>query len=259
MGTTEEKESLQNELAQLTKKSKFKRKIVSIAVVFVVILITISAAWLFGRHQAKQDAQEEIAKLKIQLQEQEKKIQDLIETPIVVSPVSPEINLDIIHSKISDIGELATIEYLFTDAAEFSDSKQIKSWNIPFTEKSFILRWSGVIKAGVNLEQITIEVDKAEKKIIVSMPPAEILSYETESMEVLNEKNNIFNNISVNDKIKFDDATQDAMKGRAIENGLLEKAQKNAEDILSRLIQSDPAAASDYTIEYVIVQQPDSK
>ena len=68
----------------------------------------------------------EIAELKAQLQEQDARIQQLIETPIVVSPASPKIDLDIIYSQINDIGELATIEYLFTDAAEFRDSKQIK-------------------------------------------------------------------------------------------------------------------------------------
>ena len=42
------------------------------------------------------------------------------------------------------------------------------------------------------------------------------------------------------------------MKKRAIENGLLEKAQKNAEDIIARLIQSDPAVDDNYTIEFII-------
>ena len=44
------------------------------------------------------------------------------------------------------------------------------------------------------------------------------------------------------------------MKKRAIENGLLEKAQKNAEDILLRLIQSDPAVGRNYSIEFVVKQ-----
>ena len=44
------------------------------------------------------------------------------------------------------------------------------------------------------------------------------------------------------------------IKNRAIENGILEKAQKNAEDILTRLIQSDPAVSSNYTIEFSVIQ-----
>ena len=106
------------------------------------------------------------------------------------------------------------------------------------------------------MNQVIIEVDKSGKKIFVSIPSASILSYEVDndSVELLDEKNNIFNRISVDDKIDFDASTEEAIKNRAIENGILEKAQKNAEDILTRLIQSDPAVSSNYTIEFSVIQ-----
>ena len=52
------------------------------------------------------------------------------------------------------------------------------------------------------------------------------------------------------DKIDFDAKTEEAMKKRAIENGILKKAKENAEDILTRLIQSDSAEENGYTIEF---------
>ena len=70
----------------------------------------------------------------------------------------------------------------------------------------------------------------------------------------MDEQNKIFNKITVDDKIKFDSSTEGAMKDRAIENGLLEKAQKNAADILLRLLQTNPAIGDIYTIEFVIEQ-----
>ena len=100
-------------------------KNITAVIVFVSLLIVIFIAWLSGGKQARKNADSEIAELKAQLQKQDARIQQLIETPIVVSPASPKIDLDIIYSQINDIGELATIEYLFTDAAEFRDSKQI--------------------------------------------------------------------------------------------------------------------------------------
>lgn len=255
--TVEENEVLRKELVHMAKRSKFKKKLITIGVVLVLILVALAIVWFAGRNQAKEKAEAEIAELKATLAEQEEQIQELIDTPIVVSQVNPEIQLDIIYSEINEIGELATMEYLFTDAAEFTDSKQIKNWNIPFTEKSFILKWDGVIKAGVKLDLVSIEVNEDEKKIVVSVPAAEILSYQidSDSVEVLDEQDNIFNNITVDDKIKFDAATEDAMKKRAIENGLLEKAQENAEDILLRLLQANPAIGNIYTIEFVVIEQ----
>lgn len=254
--TAEENKELQKELVRLAKKSRFKKKLISAAAILLVVLIAITASWMSGRSQAKKNAQEEIAELKAEIEEQKEQIQEMIETPIVVNPVSPKISLELIHSQIDEIAELATMEYLFTDAAEFSDSRKFLKWDNPLTEKSFTLKWDGVIKAGVVLQQVTIEIDEEEKKIVVSVPAAKILSYtiDNDSVEVLSEKDGMFNKITVDDKVKFDAQTEDAMKKRAIENGLLEKAQKNAEDILLRLIQSDPAVGRNYTIEFVVKQ-----
>ena len=242
------------EVVYLAKTNNFKKKLISLAVILAIMLIAAAVAWFNGMNIANKNAKQKLAELEKTIQEQQSQIKELKESPIVVSPASPTINLELIHSEINNIGELATTEYLFTDAAKFSDSKQIKNWNIPFTEKSFILRWSGKIKAGVELSKVTIDVDAESKKIVVSVPTAKILSYsvDSDSVEVLNEKDNIFNNISVDDKVKFDAKTEEAMKNRAIENGLIEKAQKNAEDILLRLIQSDPVAHDNYTVEFVI-------
>lgn len=243
-------ESLQKEIIALAKKSRFKKKIFSVVALILLVVIAMLAAWVSGRNQTK----DQIAELKAEIAAQKEMIDQLNESPMVVSKVAPRINLVDIQSEINNIGELATTEYLFTDAAEFSDSKQIKNWNIPLTKKSFILKWSGVIKAGIELDKVTIEVDESEKKVHVSVPTAKILSYsvDKDSVEVLDEKDNIFNNISINDKVQFDSKTEEAIKNRAIENGLLIKAQANAEDVLSRLILSDPVAHEDYTVEFTV-------
>jgi hypothetical protein len=146
------------------------------------------------------------------------------------------------------------VEYLFTDAAKYSDSMQYNDWNIPFTEKSFVLKWNGVIKAGVILEDVDITVDEEAGKITVSMPPAQILSYivDRDSIEVLDERDSIFNSITIDDKMKFDATTEEAMRQRAIDNGLLDKAQKNAQDIIRRLLTANPAVGDAYVIEFQV-------
>ena len=70
-------------------------------------------------------------------------------------------------------------------------------------------------------------------------------------METLDEKNNVFNPISVDDKMQFDEKTEEEMKHRAIENGLLDMAQKNAEGIIASLLCVNPEITSSYTIEFI--------
>lgn len=182
----------------------------------------------------------------------------IVNPPIspVVDPVSPEIVLDVINSEIKSIGELATTEYNYTNAAKFSDSKQINNWNIPFTEKSFIIRYSGVIKAGIDVEAIDTSADSLKKVITVRIPKAKILSHDidTASAEILSEKDGWLNDIKLDDKLKFDEEMEKEMEQRAEKDGLLTKAQQNAEEIIARLLNANPTVKGSYTIEFKTIE-----
>ena len=214
-----EKEELKTEIERMARKQLKKRKLIKICTIVLTVMIIALGALLVGRSQIKKKTDKEIEALNEQIEQLENEA-------IVVNPVAPEISLDAINSEIQNIAELATVEYLFTDAARFSDSKDIKGWSIPLTEKSFLMKWDGVIKAGINVNDIGIDIDNEKMIITLTMPEATILSYDVDesSVEVLDEKDNIFNNITVEDKVGFDEATENAMKERAIENGLLNQA-----------------------------------
>lgn len=229
---------LQREMRRIARRSLFVRRLLSVCLILALMAIFAGSAWFLGRTQAARDADRELSELKALLQEE--------------TEITPGLNLNALYSEIQDIGELATVEYLFTDAAQFTNSKQFQGWDIPFTEKSFLLRWNGVIKAGIPLDQVSVQIQEGKKRILVSVPAAQILScqIDTDSVEVLDEQNSLFNSISVDDKIQLDVATEQAMKDRAIESGLLEKAQQNAQDLLTRLICSYPQVRDKYTISF---------
>ncbi len=163
-------------------------------------------------------------------------------------------NIELITSEIRDIGELATIEYLYTDAGKFEDPAKVFGKEIPFsfTTKSFIAKWDGIIKIGVNVDEITVEVRDYNKEIVVHIPEAVILSHEIdeESIETLDEKNGLFNSIKVDDIREFDAISKEAMEQRAIENGLLDKAYENAKAIIYKLIDTGVVEELGYTITF---------
>lgn len=251
-----EQEALQTELERLARRSMRKRRLTVACLALVFALAMLTGIWLVGRRQGENAGEAERAEIQAQLDELDRKYQELVNNPVVVSPVSPQIDLDVVYSEIKSIGELASVEYLFSDAAKFTDSRYIGGYKLPWTEKSFILKWDGVIKAGIELDQVRISVDRSDeenKMILVYLPKVDILSYEIDddSVEVVDEKDNIFNNITIEDKVAFDAKTKEAMKTRAIENGLLEKARENAEDILTRLLLGIPAIGEEYTIAFI--------
>ncbi len=231
-----EQDELKTEIKRVARERLRKKKLIKIFSTLLALILIALVALLVGR---------EIDDLK-------KQIEQLENEAIVVNPVAPTISMDVISSEIRNIAELATVEYLFTDAAQFSDSKEIKGWSIPLTEKSFLMKWNGVIKAGINVDDIGIDVDNKNMIITLTMPEAVILSYDVDesSVEVLDEKDNIFNSITVEDKVGFDEATENAMKERAIENGLLDQALAQAKITIEGLLTANSVIAENYEIVF---------
>lgn len=232
---------------ELSLSVKYKSRLTKIVIITVVCIII--AIFLFFK--AYMSAADKYKSIIGELEEENKRLSD----PIVQYEIATrEVDIELITSEIQDIGELASIEYLYTDAGKFEDSAELFGKEIPFsfTTKSFIAKWDGIIKAGVNVDEITVEVDHEDKEIIVHMPDAEILSHELdeESIQTLDEKNGLFNAIKVDDIREFDAISKEAMEQRAIENGLLDKAYENAKAIIYKLIDTGVVAELEYTITF---------
>lgn len=207
----------------------FKKRLKQIAAVIIAGVVLLTVGFLGGKLLSPGDS-----------------------LPTVVDPINPEIFLKTLDSEIKEIGELATIEYIYTNAGKYDSPKQLFGKDIPFTTKSFVAKWDGTIKAGVDVEKVSTVVDYFGKKILVYLPEAEILSHEIDesSFETFDEKDGLFNRITVDDTKDFDEATKNEMEQRAIEIGLLEKATENAKIIIENFVFSNPGVKESYTIEF---------
>lgn len=228
-----------------------KKKLIVLIIIFLVVLVTVLAIFLKGYSTAKEKYEKIITELEL-------KIDKLSDPVAVYEEVSTEVDIRVINSEIQDIGELATIEYLYTDAGKFEDPIEVFGKNISWglTTKSFITKWDGIIKAGVDIKQVTAEIKENSKEIIVHIPKAQILSHEIDinSVETLDQKNGLFNEIKVEDIRSFDAVTKAAMEERAIENGLLDKAFDNAKRIIEKLINNDIVKDQGYIITFKVIE-----
>lgn len=234
-----------NELSVLV---RYKAKMIKWGISLVVLIVVILAIFFKGYSNATKKYEDIVADLKQQIEE--------LSDPVAPYTVATkEVTIDLIESEIKDIGELATIEYLYTDAGKFEDAKQLFGLNVPFTTKSFIAKWDGIIKAGVKIDQIIVEINDANKEIIIHIPNAEILSHEinNDSIETLDEKDGLFNKITVGDTREFDAVSKDAMTERAIENGILDKAFENAKEIIGKLVNNDVVQEQGYIIKFEVI------
>lgn len=224
---------------------RHKAKLIKWGIIAVALLAAVLVIFFKGYSNATKKYEAEIKRL-------EEEVARLSDPVVVAEFATKEVTLSLIESEIRDIGELATIEYLYTDAGKFEDPKEIFGVSIPFTTKSFIAKWDGIIKAGVEIDKIIVEINDASKEIIIHMPKARILSHEidSDSIETLDEKDGLFNPVKVEDVREFDAVSKEAMESRAIENGILEKAFENAMEIIERLINNDVVQELGYIISF---------
>ena len=160
-----------------------------------------------------------------------------------------------ISSGIREMGELNTAEYYFSRTESVENSKELDlsqlgidfKAKIPLTTNSFTYSYDGQIKAGIDFTKVTVEVDNEAKTITVKLPETTITSSEIDpdSYKLYSVTNNILNPISPDDfAVSLADLIH-AEEDRAIEKGLLDRAQKNTEVLIRNFVKS---YAEDYKI-----------
>ena len=171
----------------------------------------------------------------------------------------PEITSTGITQQLQDIEELATLSYNYTKVGEFSNSLQFNGWDIPLTQKSFLITYDGQLKAGIKMDKI--KVDVSNDNITVSIPDIEILSNKIDesSIEVYDESRNIFNPISVNDYATFATSQKEAVEAEAIENGLLSQAATKTQDTIKKYLNAIPGIEGNYQIDVKFIESNSDK
>ena len=156
----------------------------------------------------------------------------------------------VVFSRIVSQNELVSVSLDYNIVDKVTDANSFFNlFDIPFTENSFWYRYTGTIKAGVNLE--TAEIAESGDKVTITLDPAHIIS-NTPNMDesgALEENNNILNPIHVEDVDAFQRQCVEQSQAQAIEGGLLAEAQTEAEARLSSLFYA--AMGDEVTVEFV--------
>ena len=157
-----------------------------------------------------------------------------------------KIDTVVLQNQLSEIRELATVTYAYTNMAQFESSNDFYGVKMPFTTKSFILPYDGTVKAGVDLDGA--EVSVSGTTVTITLPEAEILSHEIDedSMEVFDEKTSIFNPFTVEDFTSFQSDQKAAMEEKALSRGLLAEARAKAVSSVEQLFAA--ALPDTYTV-----------
>ena len=139
-------------------------------------------------------------------------------------------------NKIVYVQELSLVKYNYAGVISFKDYMKIMDIQIPLTEKFFLLKYNGYIKAGVNLKGATVKVDG--KSVVVQLPKAQILEtvIDEKSIRVYDESMNAFNPISINDYNKAISKEKLTMTKSAVSQGILDDASRQAHLVITSIL-----------------------
>ena len=161
------------------------------------------------------------------------------------------IDVNMLKSEVKQINELATYQYDYRGTIDNTSSqKMIASISL---KKRFIMTFDGIIKAGINLNDVEYDVQKPAKGsdeplvINVKIPEATILSHEDNNPKTVYEEGMKSEGIGQirNAEIK---KKKEAKEAEFISNGNLDKARGQAKEVIKDFIQS--SYGDDIVVEF---------
>lgn len=154
--------------------------------------------------------------------------------------VEKTITSQILQDGLRDMGVLITQEYYFTEVIQSSSVKQFLKMDIPLTQTSYLATYDGVITAGIDLTQVRVNKNNDANIITVSVPMSTVQNVDVDpnSFKLYSEKSGIGNPLSVSDVNRSLIELENNARATALQKGLLEKADRNAETVIRNFIGS---------------------
>lgn len=162
-----------------------------------------------------------------------------------------EISSRTVDFGLKNIGKLVTQAGFFTNVQVISDAREIFGVTVPFTQSKYIYSYDGVVEAGINFENVTLQTNPDSNTVIVELPEVEIITNEVfdDSLEIYDESKSIFTPLDLNKVNLSRISLKEEVLEKAVANGILDSACKNAEVLISNFLASIPEL-QEYTVEF---------
>lgn len=233
---------LERPVPKLWQKRWFPWALVALLVLTAVLL---GCAALSAR-EARRDMAAELQLQRETIEAMRKEAARKEEEDRLIHEAKPVITNSLVSDRLTALQELVTTEYIYTNSGKYENRNQItiigQDIGIPFTAKRFIIAYDGRIKVGVDLSQARVDVDEAARTVTVTLPKNQIVSHETfeDTLVVLDETNNVFNPISIENYNEFVSGQKADMEQKAIDRGVLTNADMEAKRIVQSFLSLIP-------------------
>lgn len=169
------------------------------------------------------------------------------------------VNVILIEEEIRETGFLVTEEYMVT---LIQDNEQHANdyWgnSIWGTSSRAVFSYDALVRAGVNFEDIQIRVNDRHRVVTIYIPDAELYGdpiVDPDSFHLYVDESDIFSTgFNMDDFNTMLGSLRDEAKVRAYQLGILNRANENAETMVTNMVQSIISGVEDYEGYQVVVE-----
>lgn len=150
----------------------------------------------------------------------------------------PIVTQDIVVERLREVARLVATEMTLRDVVTYEQT-QLRS------TKRTLLVVTARVAAGIDLSRGTdVRIDSAAKRIIVSLPPAQIMSVDIVNVTTYDERAGLLNPFRAEDRDVIQHRIRTQLMIAARQSGILQHADESAAKVLTGLLTRDG-----YTVE----------
>lgn len=150
-----------------------------------------------------------------------------------------KVDTTLIANEFKNVSELATYKYNYTDVLYYKDSNEFKGITLPFTQKSFLVKFSGCIKAGVDLSTADIKVDGNKESVTVTLSSSKVLDnvIDSDNITILDEESALFNKVESQEILDELDKKKKSVEEQLLKDDFLKKSDENTKVLLEGILK----------------------
>ena len=144
-----------------------------------------------------------------------------------------------ILSTITQVLDVNTVKYTYSNIVSITKDKSIKDIKIPFMEQSFIIKYEGVINGGIKSDDINI-IENDGDKIIIEINKCGILNHyiDDTKLYVYDIKNSIFNKLDTNEILSDISKYKVEYEDKLIKEGFLDEIKETTKVSLENTLKN---------------------
>src|ERR1700712_4826705 len=141
-------------------------------------------------------------------------------------PAEPRITQQTVVERLREVAKLVATEMTLRDVVIYEQTRFAST-------KKVLLVVTGKVSAGIDMEHGTeVRIDSTEKRITVTLPPAQILSVDVLNVTTYDESAGLLNPFRPEDRDLIQQRIREQLTDAARQSGILEHADKSAARVL---------------------------